>query len=223
MKRYAVIVAAGTGSRMQSELPKQFMLLAGKPVLYYSLRAFHRGEVPCEIVVVLAASEIERWQTLCKEHAIDLPHTIAMGGATRTDSVRNGLALTKDGLVAIHDGARPLISQSVIENCFQSAAFHGSGVACVRPKDSIRRVEGTSNFAEDREGFRLMQTPQTFQTKIILDAFAKNMQGSSTDDATVVENAGMPIHLVEGDYKNLKITTPEDLALAEVLLPSVFV
>ena len=219
MKRYAIIVAAGTGSRMNSGLPKQFLQLCGKPVLYYCLQAFYDNSSDTKILVVLAQQEVDRWLSLCSEYKINIPHEIVTGGATRTESVLNGLnSITENGIVAIHDGARPLVSNEIIENCFQSAINNGTGIACVKPKDSIRIVSEDENKAIDRNDLRLIQTPQTFTSAIIKNAFQINGNESSTDDATIAEKAGYKIHLVEGSYLNFKITTPEDLLLAESLL-----
>ena len=219
MKRYAIIVAAGTGSRMNSGLPKQFLLLCGKPVLYYSLQAFYDNSSDTKILVVLAQQEAERWMKLCAEYKINIPHEIVFGGATRTESVLNGLnTITENGVIAIHDGARPLVSDKIIENCFLSACKNGTGIACVKPKDSIRIVSESANKAIDRDDLRLIQTPQTFTSAIIKNAFLINGTETSTDDATIAEKAGYKIHLVEGSYTNFKITTPEDLLLAESLL-----
>lgn len=219
MPRYAIIVAAGTGSRMKSGLPKQFLLLAGKPVLYYSLKAFFENDPSTKQIVVLAKKEIPFWKEMCQKHEILIPHQIVIGGNTRTESVRNGLnAIDDEGIVAIHDGARPLVSNEIIENCFISAEKNGSGVACVKAKDSVRLVNENGNTALERDSLRLMQTPQTFPTYLIKKAFDCMGNSVSTDDATVAEKAGFAIHLVEGSYQNLKITTPEDLILATALL-----
>ncbi|MBC7391593.1 MAG: 2-C-methyl-D-erythritol 4-phosphate cytidylyltransferase [Opitutaceae bacterium] len=218
MKRYALIVAAGTGSRMNAGLPKQFIILAGKPVLFYSLSAFYSYDPLLEIILVLSGNEIARWKGLSAEFNISIPHTIVAGGATRTESVRKGLDLVSEGLVAIHDGARPLVSIEIIDNCFKSALSSGSGVACVQPKDSVRLVEGDSNKALNRDDYRLMQTPQTFQVELIKKAFEICGNGSSTDDATIFELAGYQVSLVNGDFKNIKITTQEDLTIAESFL-----
>ena len=212
-------MAAGSGSRMGGDVPKQFLLLKGKPVLQYSIEAFYQNDPETNLILVLAKEEITRWKSLREKHKLAVPHTIAIGGITRTESVKHGLSLvTSDGLVAIHDGARPLISQNIIEKCFESAEKFGSGVACIKPKDSIRQVVEKENFALDREHLRLVQTPQTFLTSLVKSAFATHGNEPSFDDATIVEMAGHPINLVEGSYHNLKITTPEDLAFAEALL-----
>lgn len=204
---------------MNSELPKQFLLLRQQPVLAYSLAAFYRNDPTTTIIVVLSPQEVDRWQSLCQHYQITIPHQIALGGATRTESVRNGLAyVSEPGLVAIHDGARPLIDNDTIERCYASALVQGSGVAAVSPKDSLRWVEHGSNKAIDRNNVRQIQTPQTFQTALVIQAFQLLKNATATDDATIVEQAGHPIQLVEGSYCNLKITTPEDLAIAETLL-----
>ena len=211
-------MAAGSGTRMESEVPKQFLLLQGKPLLFYSLWAFYDYDPQIELIVVLAMAELPRWERLCEEYHIQIPHQTVIGGATRTESVKRGLALVKEeGLVAIHDGARPLVDRGIIERCFTSAELHGSGIAAVKPKDSIRKVNGETNNALDREQLRLVQTPQTFQVSLIKSAFAEYGGEASSDDATLLENAGHAVHLVEGAYTNIKVTTPEDLDLANTL------
>lgn len=206
---------------MESEVPKQFLLLQGKPLLFYSLHAFYKYDPQTELIVVLAMTELPRWKRLCEEYHIHIPHQTVTGGATRTESVKQGLALVKEeGLVAIHDGARPLVDSAIIERCFTSAALHGSGIAAVKPKDSIRQVNGDASTALDREQLRLIQTPQTFQVSLIKSAFAQFGEEASSDDATVLEKAGHFVHLVEGAYTNFKVTTPEDLELAHSLMKS---
>lgn len=212
-------MAAGSGTRMDSEVPKQFLILKDKPVLLYSLQAFFDQDPNTQIILVLASQELPRWDKLCNEYAIVIPHQIVIGGNTRTASVQNGLNVIKtDGLVAIHDGARPLISTDLIQQCFLSAQISGSGVASVKPKDSIRQVSKDKNQALDREALRLIQTPQTFQVGLIKAAFVKYGNKASSDDATILEKAGHLVRLVEGSYHNIKITTPEDMILAEALL-----
>jgi 2-C-methyl-D-erythritol 4-phosphate cytidylyltransferase len=219
VERFAVIVAGGTGSRMGGEVPKQFLLLRGKPILAYSLEAFHQHDSSTRIIVVLAKEELARWKSLCKAHQITVPHEIAFGGIARTDSVCNGLnRIPQEGLVAIHDGARPFVSVEMIEACFQFAETHGAAVVCIKPKDSVRQVVENENFALDRDHLRLVQTPQTFRVSLIKNAFRDFGHQPSSDDASIAELAGIQIGLVEGSYKNIKITTPEDLILAEALL-----
>lgn len=220
MKRYAIIVAGGKGTRMGSELPKQFLTLAGKPILAHTLDSFYRFDPTIELVVVLPASQQEYWKQLCADYHIDIPHRIASGGETRFHSVRNGLALLPDeGLVAIHDGVRPLVAHAVIEACFQAAQTYGGAIPTLPLTDSLRQIlpEGNSR-AEDRSRFVTVQTPQTFRCREIKQAYDQPYRATFTDDASVYEAAGYTPHLVQGNRENLKITLPIDLALAEILL-----
>lgn len=220
MKRYAIIVAGGKGTRMGSELPKQFLTLAGKPILAHTLDSFYRFDPTIELVVVLPASQQEYWKQLCADYRIDIPHRIASGGETRFHSVRNGLALLPDeGLVAIHDGVRPLVAHAVIEACFQTAQTYGGAIPTLPLTDSLRQIlpEGNSR-AEDRSRFVTVQTPQTFRCREIKQAYDQPYRATFTDDASVYEAAGYTPHLVQGNRENLKITLPIDLALAEILL-----
>lgn len=223
MIRYAIIVAGGSGSRFGSEIPKQFLLLAGKPVLANTLERFFATDPTIQLIVVLPSSEISRWKKLIQTHSIQTPHTIVEGGKSRFQSVHNGLKSIPntnptETLVAIHDGVRPLISPDIIERSFVVAAEKGSAVVAVPSKDSMRILSGDTNQALDRSLLRIIQTPQTFQFSILLNAFEHPERPDFTDDASVVEAAGFSITLVEGNYSNLKITTPEDLKIAETLL-----
>jgi 2-C-methyl-D-erythritol 4-phosphate cytidylyltransferase len=218
-KRIALIVAGGSGSRMQSDVPKQFLLLDGKPVLMHTVEQF---EMCDERVVVLPETQITQWETLCVAHSFAVSHRIVSGGSSRFQSVLNGLnsLLNEDALVAIHDGVRPLISKTIIDNTFETATKFGNGIAAVKAKDSIRILTDSgisNNIARDK--VYLVQTPQTFQLKRIKEAYisAKNPE-LFTDDASVMEAFGEDIHLVEGDYRNIKITTPEDLVIAQTLI-----
>jgi len=216
-------VAGGSGSRMQTELPKQFLRLGNLPILMHTIRRFAE---PSEgslfgtpTIVVLPERDFPTWERLCREHRFDVPVQVVAGGDTRFQSVRNGLqALSGDGLVAIHDGVRPFVSSQIIEQSFAVAAQRGSAVAAVALKDSVRMVDETGNRAIDRSRFRLIQTPQTFQLPLIQQAFQTAELPTFTDDASVAEHAGYPIHLIEGSYDNLKITTPEDLIWAAAFL-----
>lgn len=220
MKRYAIIVAGGKGTRMGSELPKQFLTLAGKPVLAHTLDNFHRFDPTMELVVVLPASQQEYWKQLCNDYRINIPHRIASGGETRFHSVHNGLALLPDeGLVAIHDGVRPLVAHTVIEACFETALTYGGAIPTLPLTDSLRQLlpDGISR-AEDRSRFVTVQTPQTFRCSEIKQAYDQPYRETFTDDASVYEAAGYTPRLVKGNHENLKITLPVDLALAEILL-----
>ena len=204
---------------MGSDIPKQFLTLKGKPVLCHTLQAFHNCSAAIKLIVVLPEVQIETWQELCRQFDFTLPHEIVAGGDTRTKSVKNGLQrISENGLVAIHDGVRPLISTEIIEKSYLIAEKHGAAVTVVNLKDSVREVSGNGSTAIDRNLLRLVQTPQTFKVNLIKQAYDAVKPESVTDDAGVAELAGIPITLVEGDYKNIKITTPEDLIIAQALL-----
>lgn len=219
-KEYAIVVAGGKGTRMRSSVPKQFMPLAGLPVLMHTLNAFRRYSKRLEIILVLPDDDVATWKNLCIENNYTVPVTVVHGGESRFQSVKNGLsAITiNDGLVAIHDGVRPLVSEDIIGASFRIAAVHGSAVAAVRLKESIRKTDQDQTIAVDRSDYRLIQTPQTFDLQLIKAAYNRKEEPSFTDDASVAERAGHKISLYEGSYGNLKITTPEDLIIAEALL-----
>ena len=217
----ALIVAGGKGLRMKQSTPKQFTILAGKPVVVRTIETFLRFDPNISIILVLSEDLFPDWEKIREAH---LPHekiVVAQGGNTRFQSVNSGLNLVKEELVAIHDAVRPLVSIHSIGQSFEAAATTGSGIVAVRLKDSIRRKnsDGTTH-TEDRSLFYTVQTPQTFQTSLIKKAFQLKEQENFTDDASVYETAGMKVTLVEGDYTNLKITTPEDLWIAEAILKS---
>jgi 2-C-methyl-D-erythritol 4-phosphate cytidylyltransferase len=221
LPRFAVIVAGGSGTRMGADRPKQFLLLRHEPVLLHTLRRFAEPALGVtEIIVVLPADQLETWQQLCAEHRVSIPHTLVRGGATRWASVKAGLAALSEhpeGLVAVHDGVRPLVSRLVVERTYAAAATHAAAAAAVMPKDSVRLVSQHGSAAQNRSRLRLMQTPQTFEIDLLRRAYAMPELASFTDDATVVDDL-CRVQLVEGDYRNLKITTPEDLVVAEALL-----
>lgn len=219
-RKYAVIVAGGSGTRMGTDIPKQFLLLNNKPVLMHTLERFYYFSSPVKIILVLPSSQIETWKQLCSQYDFAVEHIITAGGATRFESVQNGLAKIDDpnGLVAIHDGVRPFPNSKLIEETFLAASKYGNGVAAVPLKDSIRSVSGELNTAEDRNKFRIIQTPQTFQVSLIKKAFEQANHVEFTDDASVLEAIGEKIVLTGGNYGNIKITTPEDLIMAEAIL-----
>lgn len=221
--RYALLVAGGTGTRMGADRPKQFLELRGEPVLLHTLRRFAEPALRVSaIVVVLPQDQFETWSELCVRHAVDIPHTVVAGGHSRWASVRLGLAQLADrpeGVVAVHDGVRPLTPTAVIENTFLAAAQHQAAIAAVPPKDSVRGLSKEGSYALDRARLRLVQTPQCFEISLLRRAYQMPELPTFTDDASVVEDLH-PIHIVPGDYRNLKITTPEDLVLAEALLGS---
>ena len=220
MQRYVVIVAGGSGTRMQREIPKQFIPVAGKPILMHTLEAFYLADELIEIILVLPESQVLGWKSLCAQYNFSTPHHITHGGDTRFQSVKNGLAQIPDniGLVAIHDGVRPLVSSEIIKTSYQVAEEKGNAIVAVPLKDSIRWAQGENNKVLNRSEYQLIQTPQTFQVALIKAAFQRSYDPAFTDDATVLESTGEKINLIPGDYRNIKITTPEDLAVAEAFL-----
>ncbi len=217
MKKYALIVAGGKGLRMGAEIPKQFLLLKGKPVLMHTIEAFANIS-DIHIVLVLPQSQMSYWQELTSEYSFSIPHALVSGGDTRFQSVKNGLSAVSEGLVAIHDGVRPVISHELLNNAYDTCQLKGNAVLAVRLKDSIREVDLLGNKNVNRNNYYLIQTPQVFHSNEIIAAYQKAEHDNFTDDASVLESVGAKIHLVEGSYSNIKITTPEDLAMVEVLL-----
>jgi 2-C-methyl-D-erythritol 4-phosphate cytidylyltransferase len=204
---------------MQKSMPKQFIEINGLPVLMHTIHAFHDYSTHIKIILVLPGDELFRWNELCKKHNFNLPHTQVTGGENRCTSVQNGLAYIQDeeGLVAIHDGVRPLVSKKTIRQSFLVAAQHGNAIAAIPLKDSIRKITGGHTKTVNREDYRMVQTPQTFKVRDIKEAYAL-LKEAQTDDAGIAEKAGQIIHLIEGEYENIKITTPEDIHVAAALL-----
>lgn len=218
MQLNAIIVAGGSGSRMQQSLPKQFIPIAGKPILIHTIEAFLRFSAEIQLILVLPKDHLPYWEALKSEFLMDTPVHVAIGGASRFQSVRSGLQYVKEGLVAIHDGVRPLIEVDVIHKSFETAQSTGSGVVMVPLKDSIRQTAEGHTVSRNRSEYFAVQTPQTFQVDLIKAAFEVEEQSFFTDDASVYEYAGYQVTKVEGSYRNIKITTPEDLIVAEALL-----
>ncbi|WP_425390261.1 2-C-methyl-D-erythritol 4-phosphate cytidylyltransferase [Ekhidna sp.] len=212
MKKYAIIVAGGVGTRMKSEVPKQFLLIDGEPILVRSIKKFLEYDHGIEVIIVLPEAHIKQWEALKFQYFPDREIHVTSGGITRSASVLSGLSIIKgEGLVAIHDAVRPFVSVDTISTSFDSAKSQGSGVAVVELKDSIRELEQNTSIARDRSNYVLVQTPQTFNVSELKDAYGKAGSGIFTDDASVYEAAGYTVSLVEGSYDNIKITTPEDL------------
>jgi 2-C-methyl-D-erythritol 4-phosphate cytidylyltransferase len=219
LKEYAIIVAGGKGTRIKSALPKQFLELLGKPILLHAIEAFVRYSNSINIILVLPENDFPIWYSIAKKFKVEIPIILQKGGDSRFQSVKNGLdKIEGDGLVAIHDGVRPLISDDIISASFRLAAVHGSAVAAVRLKESIRMTDMDNTKAVDRSRYRIIQTPQTFDINLIKQAYEMKEDSSLTDDASVAERGGHAISLFEGSYENLKITTSEDLIIAEALL-----
>jgi 2-C-methyl-D-erythritol 4-phosphate cytidylyltransferase len=216
---YALIVAGGKGTRIPGEIPKQFLILGGRPMLMHTIQAFRKYSERVQIILVLPPDDFGTWKTLCAKFDFKIPLTLQAGGKTRFQSVKNGLGcIPGDGLVAIHDGARPLVTSNIIASSFNLARTSFSAVASVRLKESLRHVTDTETSAVNRDDYRIIQTPQTFHLSIIRKAYELPEDTSLTDDASVAERAGNKITLFEGSYENIKITTTEDLPIAEALL-----
>jgi 2-C-methyl-D-erythritol 4-phosphate cytidylyltransferase len=215
----AIIVAGGKGMRMQSDIPKQFIELQGKPILMYTLEAFYRYDASIQLILVLPSIQIIVWKELCKKHAFNLTHQIVPGGQTRYNSVQNGLELIQaSGLVAVHDGVRPFVSIETIGRCFDEAEKYGAAIPVVDLVDSIRQLTETGSQSVDRTVYKLVQTPQVFDSEMLKKAYKQDFSSRFTDDASVVEASGEEIKLVEGNRENIKITTGFDLILAETLI-----
>lgn len=232
MKRYALIMAGGSGLRMSSDIPKQFLLLDGRPILMTTISSFYQYDKDLKIIVVLPKMQIDYWKQLCRKYAFDVPYQIVVGGVERFYSVRNGLeeliSLRERScieanlqpsswdLVAIHDAVRPLVGTDLIKRCFHEAEKYGAIIPVMPLNESIRRMlpSGKSK-AEDRAQFCNVQTPQVFRLDDLWTAYQQPYRKDFTDDASVMESAGYTIHLISGHQRNIKITTPEDMLLAE--------
>lgn len=219
MNIYAVIVAGGSGKRMGSEIPKQFMELSGKPVLMQTMQVFHQFNNQIDIILVLPENQPDYWQKLCKKHDFNLPHRVTTGGKHRFQSVKNGLDLIEDdGIVFIHDGVRPLVNQETIRDCHKIAMETGNAIPVFAVSESVRIISGEDSKPINREEVFLVQTPQTFRVSSIKEAYNQPYNASFTDDASVFESAGHKINLTRGNRENIKITWPSDLILAEAII-----
>lgn len=219
MKKFAIIVAGGSGSRMNTSLPKQFLLLKGKPVLYYTIKTFLDAYDDLGIVLVLPEEHVAAGQEIIDAFFDYSRIQIAIGGRTRFHSVQNGLQLvTEDSVVFVHDAVRCMLTKALIHRCYDAVIEYGSAVPVIDPKDSLRILTEEGNEALNRSDVKLVQTPQAFYSKILLPAFNIDYKDKFTDEATVVEAFGLKIYLVEGEETNIKITKPLDLELAERLL-----
>ncbi|SFB18302.1 2-C-methyl-D-erythritol 4-phosphate cytidylyltransferase [Algoriphagus aquimarinus] len=216
----AILVAGGRGTRMGGPVAKQYLPVAGKPVLMRTLSVFYQVDPSIDLILVLPENDFSYWEELCAEYKFSIPHRLVAGGNSRFQSVRNGLNSLnfETKLVAVHDGVRPFVSQAVIEESFEVADLNGSAIAVISLKDSIRKLtDDGKSFYEERQYFRLVQTPQTFQVEKIKKAFAVTELQQFTDDATVYENQGWQVTLISGNADNIKITTPEDMDYAEYI------
>lgn len=218
---YIIIVAGGKGLRMGSDIPKQFLPIGGKPVLMRTLERFRQYSPTLQIILVLPKAQQDYWQKLCKEYAFDIDYQLADGGETRFHSVQNGLAKIPDnaqGVVGVHDGVRPFPSIDVIRNCYETAREKKAVIPVIPIVETVRHLKGDTSVTVPRNDYRLVQTPQTFDIQLLKAANRQPYNEGFTDDASVVEAFGFDITLVEGNRENIKITTPYDLKIAEVLI-----
>ncbi len=223
MKRYIIVVAGGKGTRMGGDTPKQFQLLAGKPVLMVTLEHLHSLDPSLQIVLVLPQEHMELWKSLCKEYSFEVPMMLAAGGTTRFHSVQNGLALVDDiddALVGVHDGVRPFVSQRVYDDTYREALISGAAIPMIEINDSLRHIIGSNGASEvvPRDRYRLVQTPQVFKLSVLREAYMQRFVESFTDDASVVEAMGHSVVGVEGNRENIKLTTPYDLLIANTIM-----
>lgn len=223
MKKYLIVVAGGKGMRMGGEMPKQFQLLGGKPVVMVTLERLHAIDPTMQIILVLPAEHFELWKVLCKEHSFAVPLLLAQGGTTRFHSVQNGLAQVDDideALVGVHDGVRPFVSERVLDDCFREAWIHGAAIPMIDIQDSLRHIVGVNGVTEvvPRDRYRLVQTPQVFRLSLLRRAYEQRFVESFTDDASVVEALGEQVVGVDGNRENIKLTTPFDLMVAKTII-----
>jgi 2-C-methyl-D-erythritol 4-phosphate cytidylyltransferase len=219
MDLYVVIVAGGSGKRMGAEIPKQFLELAGRPVLMHTIERFKAFNDAIEIITVLPENQLRFWLSLQKKHSFQVSHTLVKGGPNRFISVKNGLEFVRTpGLVAIHDGVRPFVSIDTIKRCFETAEKYGNAIPTVSPTESLRILNGEESVPVNRFTVKQIQTPQVFNAELIKKAYLQDYSPDFTDDATVLEKTGEKIILIEGNRENIKITNPEDLLISSALL-----
>ncbi len=215
----AILVAGGSGKRLGGPVPKQFQSLKGRPLLMWTIEAFHRHDRDMPLIVVLPQAHFDIWKALCTGHRFSVPHAVVAGGEQRWHSVKAGLERVKgDGLVAVHDGVRPLVSTDLIGRCFSAADRHGAAIPVVPVAPSIRETTAEGSRALDRSRLLAVQTPQCFHTDLLRKAFEQPYDSAFTDEATLVERLGVEVHLVEGEEHNIKVTTSVDMRVAELLL-----
>ena len=220
MEKFALIVAGGNGSRMGTETPKQFLTLAGKPILMRTIEKFSQYNSSIRIFLVLPSDEFEHWEKLCKKYDFEIQHKLVKGGDSRFLSVKNGLSqIPNTGIVFIHDGVRPLVSIKTLSLCEEMAKTEGNALPVTRVNQSLRIIGKDGSHAVDRSFYRQIQTPQTFRTELIKRAYFSIDDNDFTDDGSVFETLDKKINLVEGNSENIKITNPVDLKLAETLYP----
>ncbi len=219
MRQAVIIVAGGKGMRMGADIPKQFLPIKGKPILMRTLECFHSYSNAIQIILVLPASQQEYWNELCHEYTFNVPHIVADGGETRFHSVKNGLGCIDKNteLIGVHDGVRPFVSAEVIKACYEEAEESGAVIPVIDVFETVRHIAGNGSETVPRNEYKLVQTPQVFNAELLRNAYTQPFTEFFTDDASVVEAYGHAITLVSGNRENIKITTPYDMKIAEVL------
>lgn len=218
---YIIIVAGGKGLRMGGDLPKQFLPIGGKPVLMRTIERFREYSAELQIILVLPREQQDYWRQLCAKHHFAIEHRVVDGGATRFHSSQNGVAAVPDdadGVVGIHDGVRPFVSVETIARCFEAARQFGAALPVLPVTDTLRRVTDDGGYNVQRNDYRTVQTPQTFDAQLLKQAFRQPYSDAFTDDASVVEAMGHKVTMVDGNRENIKLTTPFDLVVAEAVL-----
>lgn len=220
MKNTFIITAGGIGKRMNSSVPKQFLYLNGTPILMHTIRVFHTFDPSSQILVTLPQDWWSYWQDLCVKHGFNTPITLIEGGEERYDSIKNALQKAEGSIISVHDGVRPLVSHTTIQNTLEAAMSYGAAVPVLSMKESIRQGSIAKNGAVDRSQFFIVQTPQCFRKEVIESAYKLPFSHEITDDASLIEKSGTPIRLTRGNEENIKITTPNDILIAQALFTS---
>lgn len=203
---------------MGSEIPKQFLVVGNRPIILHTINQFLSYDENIELILVLPEEFVHLWEEICQKYLFTKNHKVVVGGTERFHSVQNGLAQVTGDLVAVHDAVRPLVDVNVIATCFATAEKTGNAIPVISISESIRKTEHENSFAVNRDDYKLVQTPQCFQTAILQKAYQQHYSHLFTDDASVVESKGGTITLVQGNRENIKITTPYELKLAELFL-----
>ena len=219
MKQYVIIVAGGNGRRMGSNIPKQFLGLNSKPILMHTIEKMHQSLDHSEIILALPESEFDTWKKLCQEYQFKVSCQVVEGGSTRFESVSNALKkVNEQSVIAVHDGVRPLVKNSVVNECMQTAQEKGTAIPVIAIEESLRQKTDNGSIIANRDEYLIVQTPQCFSSELLIKAYQQDYSPSFTDDASVVEAMGIEIQLIQGNKENIKITTPEDLKKAQVYI-----
>lgn len=215
-----IITAGGIGKRMGGSVPKQFLLLADKPILMHTIEQIHAFDPSAELIITLPQDYLEDWKEMCQKYSFKINHTVVPGGEERFDSIRNALEQASGEWIAVHDGVRPFISKKVLEDLLREVKTHRAVIPVIPVKETLRIADGETNATVHRDHYRIVQTPQVFEAKLLKKAYEQKYTSAFTDDASVVEAIGGRVYLVAGNDENIKITNPLDLSLAALILKS---